>query len=705
MPYYKYYLYLLVLIPNLLFAAKSEYMGVDTIYSQPTLMSAINPYSISLKSSGRRIPKTDIKILSDYKDELIYLNKIKVSNTTYYRLVLGNYQDKKTANEQLKKLKQTYPSAWIYFRSKAEISELTSRLLKTRPPKAAPLAVLKIPKPVVIPAQAAGEQAPARKNERLADKLLQDAKQKFLDEDYARVLAIAGKVGEIGNLEQQQQALEYSGIARERQQKIPQAIAIYTKYLALYPDSENTPKIESRLEGLKTMRNEPKKLMADNKKGADSKAWYISGSASQYYRNDIQNIDTFSSETVTDSLVSDINLFARRKTETDSLIIRFDGGIFSDFLNSDNQGRISRAMVSYINNEGEYQLIGGRQSLTAKGVLGRFDGFVYKDISNPDRIYSLFTGFPVQSSYDSIDTERMFYGGNINLKFSKEFNMDYYLIQQNNAGLTDRQAIGTEFQYRTGRGFVYGIVDYDLFYNDLNNVTAITNYRYNNKLYFNLTLDNRNSPLLTTTNAIQSQGVDTLDELKTKTGLSDEQIYQLAEDRTSKSTNLFAGTTYIIDDDRQIYLSLSLSSIEATKASAATATTPAIAAMEATDNTYISGDYTVRGFFMEKDYTTVGFRVSDTSSSETTSIRGRTRIQSSSIKNLNYNPRIRVDFRSSKITNDDQYIIYPSFKVSYKPTKKVKLEASLGLEYSNFDLPNRNDQTFYSLFLGYTYQF
>ncbi len=705
MPYLKNYLYLLVLIPNLLFAAKSEYLGVDTIYSKPAQISTIHSYSINLSSSGRKIPKNDLKGMARDSNELVYLNMVEVNTKTYYRLVMGNYPTQKDANNQLQKLKQSYPSAWINFRSKTEISILTSQLLQTKPRAVQPAATVKAPIPAVRATKPDLKRPPATKKEKLAEKLLQDAKQKFLDGNYRRVLAIAGKVAEIGNLEQQQQALEYSGIARERQQKIPQAIAVYSKFLALYPDSERAPKIENRLQGLKTMRAEPRKRMSEDKIKGIADDWYLSGSASQYYRNDILAIDTLSTEEVNNALVSDINLFARRKTDTDSLVLRFDGGIVSDFLDSDNQARISRAMVNYINNVGEYQIIGGRQSRTAKGVLGRFDGFVYKDISNPDLGYSLFTGFPVQSSYDSIDTNRVFFGGDISLKFSKEFNMDYYLVQQNSAGLTDRQAIGTEFQYRTKRGFIYGIVDYDLFYNDLNNITAITNYRHTDKLSFNLTLDHRNSPLLTTTNAIQAQGVETLDELISKTGLSNAQIYQLAEDRTSKSTNFFAGSTYLIDDVSQIYVSLSLSSIEATKASAATATTPAIAAIDATDNIYISGDYTIRGFFMDKDYTSVGVRISSTSSSETTSFRGRTRIPSSTIKNLRYDPRIRVDFRSSKITNDDQYIINPSLKVSYKPMKKLSLEGSIGLEYSNFDLPNRNDQTFYSLFLGYTYQF
>lgn len=704
MPQIKYFLYLLVLIPNLLFAAKTEFIDVDTIYAKPGNIESIHPYSINLSSSGSQISATGIKNFNELNNDLLYLNKVKVNNKIYYRLVYGNFKTQSAANDQLSSLKLIYPSAWINFRTGMELSALSSRLLNTKPVTPAP--VIKIPKPAVAAVTPVLPRATGNINEKLAEKLMQDARQKFLDQNYPRVLAITGKIAEIGTIEQQEEALELTGIVRERQQKIPQAVAIYTEFLALYPDSKIAPKIRSRLEGLKTMRSEPKKRLAQDNKKTDKPEWYVSGSASQYYRNDVLAIDTLSSETVNDALVSDINLFARKKTDKDSLVIRFDGGLVNDFLDSSNDTRIGRAMVNYTNNEGEYQIIGGRQSRTIKGIQGRFDGVVYKFLSNPDIVYSLTAGFPVQSSYDSFfKTDRVFYGGSINIKPAKNLAMDFYLVQQDNSGLTDRQAIGTELQYRSERGFIYGIIDYDLFYEDLNNVTAITNYRHNDKLSFNFTLDQRNSPLLTTGNAIQGQGVSSLDELLSQTDLTDEQIYQLAEDRTSKSSNLIMGSTYKIDDDRQIYLSLSLSSIEATKASDATATTPAVAATSATDDIYLSGDYTVRRFFIDNDFTTFGARISDTSSSQTTSFRIRSRINSSSIKNLRYDPRLRIDYRSSKITEDDQYIINPSFKVTYKPGKKISLEGSLGLEYSDYDLPDRNNQQYYNLFLGYVYSF
>jgi len=80
----------------------------------------------------------------------------------------------------------------------------------------------------------------------------------------------------------------------------------------------------------------------------------------------------------------------------------------NDFIDNESETRLSRAMINYPNIESNYQLIGGRQSRTAKGVLGRFDGIVYKGLSDDDFNYSVFTGFPVQSSYDGLDSARQY---------------------------------------------------------------------------------------------------------------------------------------------------------------------------------------------------------------------------------------------------------------------------------------------------------
>jgi hypothetical protein len=595
----------------------------------------------------------------------------------------------------LSQIKYLYPDAWINIRSKKEIQLLSKYLQKPDKIKKAVLPRTSIPltKPIGVrtPSLGQGEKS----NEEFAEELLKEAHEKFIDQDYSRVLAITTKVREIGSLDQKQAALELTGLVRERQNKLAQAISIYSEFLDLYPDSKMAPKIQNRLQGLKTMRSEPKQRLSQTTMQSGPE-WYFSGFLSQYYQNDVLEIDTLDSEEVRNALLTNLNLFARRKSATSSLELRFDGSLINNFLDKSDKGRTSRAMVNYINEESDYQLIAGRQSRTVKGVSGRFDGFVYKGLSSTSFDYSLFTGYPVQSAYDGYDPERQFFGTGIHFQAGTGFGMDFYLVQQDNSGLTDRQAFGTEFQYRSEDGFVYGIVDYDIFYDDLNNVTLIGNYRSSEKLSFNLTMDYKNAPYLTTLNAIQGQSVDSIDELLDI--YTEDEIYKLAEDRTSKSSYLLFGASYQLDSDHQIYLSMSMAQTDATQTSGGVEATPD------SDDTYLSGDYSIRSFFVDQDFTTFGLRLADSSSAETMSLRGRTLIPGS-IRSLRYGPKLHIDYRKSKTTDLNQYILYPSFKITYKPSRTVSLEFNTGVEYSNFDLPDRNDQILYNLYLGYVYQF
>lgn len=674
---------ILILTMPRLFAAAVEFIGIETLVNKPDGRIKVLPYAINLESSAIKTRDSNIQHLNKTNAGLIYVAKVKINNKTYFRLVSGNYSNQKKARLALKKMKKLYPGAWINYRSKQEREKLTAFLSagvvkpaskkKTRP-KPAPEGINKKPLPVTNLS---------------AGKLLKQARQKFLQGEYARVLAIANKVIQTGNDEQRQQALEMTGIVRERRRQFAQAVAIYNKFLAEYPDSPLTDKIKNRLAGLQTMRLEPRaKISARPQKPGDAD-WDFNGALSQYYRDDVVELDNQNSEEINSSLVTDLNLFAHRKTNTDALQLRFDGGIVSDFLEKEDDARVSRALVGYTNNEFGFQLTAGRQNRTAKGVYGRFDGFVYTGLSNPGFNYSVYTGYPVQSSYDDVDTEQQFYGTSVNFDLFGQLEMDIYLLHQQVSELTDRQALGTEFQYRSEKGFLYGIIDYDVFFKELNNITAISNYRVNDKWVLNLTYDNRFSPLLSTTNALQGQSVDNIADLQLL--LSDDQIYQLAADKTSRSQNFFIGSSYQIDLARQLYLSLSFSVIDET------------VDIPSSENTHVAGDYTIKGYFFDNDYTTFGFRLSDTSSAEVLSLRSRTRFPGA--KSIRYDPRLNLDYRQSKISDETQWVLKPSFKITYKPTRNLNLEASFGIEYSNFDLPDATDQTAYNLFLGYVYQF
>jgi len=697
----------LLLASTGLFAASVNFIKVEAIFIKPQQPVEVLPYSIILASTSRPFDKSAIKYLDDLKSDFIYLTKVTVDKKVYYRLVTGNFKTRKQAGLEVSRLKNYYPGAWVNTRTKLEQQQLAGVLNPTKNPQPAkktavpkialksntPVTNQKMVQKITVPKITLKRTSSAHANP--AEKLLHQARQEFLDGNYTRVLAITNKVIEIGSIEQTQLAMELSGIARERQNKFAQAIAIYIDFLSLYPDSEMSVKIKNRLDGLKTMHLEPRgRINPDNRRSADSN-WKIYGALSQYYRDDVIKLEKDDTEIVSSLLVTDINLFATHKTDTSSLVMRFDGGLFRNFEDKETESRIGHALVSFNDRKSGYQLTVGRQQGTAKGVYSRFDGLVYKGLSHSSFSYSVYSGFPVQTSYDDAQSERQFIGTNVHFRPSSRVGMDVYLLHQEVSDLTDRQAIGTEFEYRRGRGYFLGIVDYDLFYDDLNNVMVTGSYPYSDKLDLNLSYNFRNTPLLTTSNALAGQALTSIEELKAN--FSDEEIYQLAEDRTSKGNNLNIGSNYQIDDRRQLYLSFSYDSIEETIASAGVAANPA------TDYLHFAADYSIRGYFNSDDYTSFGFSLSDTTSTSVVSFRARTNIPGSG--NLRYDPRLRLDYRQDNDSDAAQWILNPSFKLTYRSSRKLSFEATVGLEYSDSELPEIENQTAYNVFLGYVYQF
>jgi hypothetical protein len=493
---------------------------------------------------------------------------------------------------------------------------------------------------------------------------------------------------------QVQRAMELSGIVRERQGEFQKAIDIYTSFLELYPDSKIASRVSDRLIGLRTMAQDPKKQLAtDNQRTTAD--WELGGSISQFYWRETIDRENNDKDIINSAWETDIDFFARHKTDTSALLIRFDGGYSKDIEAGENRSRISRAMVNYINNTLNYEVTGGRQAYTAKGVYGRFDGLVFNTLTKSDINYSVSTGSPVRSSYDGIDTERKFIGTSLNLKLSEKSEIDFYLLHQKVSSLIDRQTIGTEMQYRNDNGALYGIIDYDIHFNDLNNVTAIGNYRYSNSLSLNMTYDYRNLPFLSTTNALQGQSVRTIQELEKI--FSTTEIYQLAQDRTSKSQNLFLGSSYQIDSLHQLHLNMFLSSTKATVGSGG------VSAIPAYDEVHLSLEYAIQEFFKKGDYSSLGAHLSSTTSSDVISFRARTRLPGSG--SMYYDPRLRLDYRQSNRSDIKQWIVSPSIKLSYKPDRNLIIDAKLGIEYSDYDLPELADQKAYFIYLGYLYHF
>jgi len=682
-------------------AASYEFVGLEAVFIKPLEATRVQPLAIILASSPQRFSELSPTQQNTLQGQFVYQTRVKVKGKAYYRLALGNFQSTENARATLAKLKPVFVDAWIYQRSNPERQQLRTLLKVSGGNQEAE----------------AGENKPVKTIKTRADTaedLLLAARQAFLDENYARVIALTEKIsaeywsaGETENLPQIRESLELAGTTRERQAELAgsigerrarlnQAVVLYETALDTDPPEEVSTRVSNRLQGIRTMSVEPRARLAEADEKPDAGGWDYRGSLLQYYRDDIidgLNDDDDGPESVNRLFVTNVGLQMARRTEADVWAIGLDASLINDLQEDETDSSVSNANISYSTED--LRLVGGRQTRTLTGLNQRFDGLSYKDTSRSAFQMTYALGYLVQSYYDDVDTDHSFYGANISFSPFDSLDVDLYFVEQEISGLTDRQSVGSEIEYRNEVSFVYGIIDYDTFYEDLNSITLISNYRYSPQLDFNLTANYGYSPTLSTLNALQGQAADSIDSLTDR--LTDDQIYQLAQDRTSRATNLYFGGSYQIDTDRQLYFDLSTFYLDATDES------DGVLAIDDTDSTQVSLDYSVRDFFAADDYSTIGLRLLNSTSSDTQSVRLRTRLPG--YLGLIYDPRVRLDNRQGKDGRPDQWILNTALKLTYRATKKLNFETDFGIEYSDLDLPDLDRQITYRLYAGYAYFF
>ena len=662
------------------FAAGYESIGVESVFTTAPRIRDLNPYAIVIASNRRRLNQLPAGNRQSLQQFFVYQTRVRVQQQEFFRLVVGNYSNANTARIALQRLAEIYPDAWIYRRNADEMKQLARFIQQSAPRAVSDSAAEVIDAPVATAATAK------------AEKLLEMARQDFIDGDYARVIAITDRVTLTGNVAQVRESLELAGITRERLGQFAQAVVLYRALLDTQPPPEVATRVRARLDGIVTMSQAPKSPMEPSEKKPESE-WNFRGFVQQFYQDDRLDLPEESSEAINQALISDVDLYLQRRSDTYSLVFNLDAGLVDDYLEDVRDTRISKASVEYARDS--FRIIGGRQSRTMTGVYGRFDGLVYKDISQRDYRFSYAYGYLVESSFDNLETERPFIGANMTFSPGLFVDVDLYLFHQELYGLTDRQAVGTEIRFQNDNSYAFGTIDYDVFYEKFNNLSLFSNYRFSDRWSLNFNLAEGYSPILSTINAQQGQPVENLEELRAL--FTDDEIYQLAEDRTSKSAYVYIGSSYRFDSNRQLYIDISSLELDATVSSGG------VEAVPASEDLELSVDYSFQGLLFDDDYASIGIRLTDSTNSETTSLRARTRF--TGYGQISYDPRLQLDLRTDKNSGDDQLIVKPSIKLKYRVTRNLNFEGTLSIEYSETDLPQFDEQYIYSSYFGYYYLF
>lgn len=533
--------------------------------------------------------------------------------------------------------------------------------------------------------------------------LMEEARQAMIASDYARAIQVYTKIlyeADLDDINTGQndiphgavsakrlvyikRALEFLGVARERKGQLAHANAIYQEYLEKYPDGEDAIRVEQRIAGIMSMA-QPKPGRRKSVAAAESDQgpeWAVFGGFSQFYRYADLTIEEEDTDTLEDSLRSDLDLTARVQTDRWDFRSRLSGGYVTD-LQGEPVGDDKRLSDFYVELRDKYSDASfrlGRQNSSKGGVLGRFDGFLGGAKLGERFRLNLVTGYAVDSSRDvTVDTSRYFYGLNMDFSpYDSSWQYNAFVIEQKLDGRVDRRGVGGEIRYFDANKSVFALVDYDIEFDELNTVLLIGNMTLARGTNFSVTADYRNSPTLTLRNALSGQQKQRIEDLLDI--YTEEELRQFALDRTAKSEFINAGVTQPLSDVYQLTANVSMTNFSSTPESGG------VPALEGTGDEF-SYDIGLiaNSLFMENDTSIFSLRYFDGERTKRTSFSFDSRYPLT--RNLRLNPRIRVDFQDAVDADSEEWRFRPSLRMDYRWRRRLHLELEIGGEWTSRDV-------------------
>jgi tetratricopeptide (TPR) repeat protein len=654
--------------------------------------AAASSYSIVLSSSPGKNLKWQPQESQLFKGHTVYVEQTIIKGKPWERLCVGFFKQREQAVSLRNKIQKTYPGAWLQKASAKNIAYTISSPKNLSKPVSAAAITASIPKQKPLLSSTA-------LTEKQLDSLMQRAKTDFKHKKYASSIRYLNALTAIGNHKYSREALELLGLARQRKGQTAHAAETYKKYLSLYPDGEGSDRVRQRLNGLLTAAKAPRESIRMSTAEERGEVTTF-GSLAQYYQanrtsnNDIGTITTLS------QLVTFFDLTALHTSTALDHRFQFTADHVYDFTDNHDDSTF-RFIEAYY--ELNYRKTGasgrlGRQRLRTGGILRRFDGFSAGYQFTPDMRLNVVGGFPVDiDNKSSINEHKTFYGFTFETgTFLEHWNMNLFYFDQENDGLTESNTVGADVRYRDKRALVFGMLDYDLFYDEFTILQLNTNIQFSHgrSAYVNALM--RKSPLLATSNALIGRQEQTIEELKEV--LNIEQIYQLARDRTANSETLTIGGSKQINETYQVTADISFVHRGETVASGGVPATP-----DTGTNYFINTQLVANSLLMKNDSNVLGLRYYNTNSSDTTSLIANSRFPVA--RKWRINPRLQFDFY--KLSNGrSQQKLRALLRTDYRYLKKVLFEFDIGYGES-FETYNEQDLGNSNLFftLGYRWDF
>ncbi|MFA5939615.1 MAG: tetratricopeptide repeat protein [Sinimarinibacterium sp.] len=616
----------------------------------------------------------------------LYQTRSRIHEVLRYHQRLGFFASEETAREALAQLPGALADAWV-----SEVTDLErdAVLRGTQRVDLAQIVVRSEQTPSLPPASV----------ERLTE-LMEDARVAAAGGDLTRAATIYERIAAYPVAPFRQNAGELLGVVREKAGQLALARAAYETYLKQYPDGAAAGRVRQRLNTL-LAPNTPMmsaRVEADRTHGAES-AWDVFGSWYQFYRYDQFQVNQEKMLTTRSLLSSDLDTNARRRSDALDLRLRLTGGYEHDFLDSsESEFRASMAYVDLASRRQTHSARVGRQTRTSGGPLGRFDGAYYGYRLSEHTRVNLVGGAPVATTRDSIDTDRLFYGASIDFgPIAQSWNFNLYGISQSVESLVDRQSVGSELRYFSGNMSLFAVADYDVHFSEPNILYLIGSNTFGEATTLSLIADRRRSPLLSTSNALIGQmTATTIAELRQT--YSDDEIKQLALDRSPISTSYTALLSQAIDQRFRISADVSRSTLDAMPASGGVEAFP-----ESGPDTYYNLQLIGTELIANSDLGVFGVRYTDATTY--TGVSGLLNYRYRSSADIDINPRLRVDRRNTR-SDQTLWVYAPGLRTVWNTRRAWTLELELSAELSDQKFLETTDKTkLYFAYLGYRYDF
>jgi tetratricopeptide (TPR) repeat protein len=652
------------------------------LLTQPT--DTVNNFAINLDAQTRPFDQAAITRAHEKLQAPVYTSEETVEGQKWYRLRVGPIERRAEADRLLNLALPDYPRAWLAIGDDAVTSSPDMAGAETLP------GVERIASdPPLQPAAIAAQLAQAR--------------TAMAAHDYNSAIRLLTKLQRQPEFPERARAQELLGLARERAGQLAHAKAEYEEYLRRYPAGEAAERIAVRL---RILRAASLRATSGDATAESNSRWHLDGGFSQLFRYDGTRVDNSATPTTTtpgstilpsspqtttqDTLFNDVDLLVRRHGDEVDWLGRLSAGYSKSFAHDSvgNDRRISIASLELVDRSLGILARVGRQTRNQDGVLGTFDGLFVSYQWRPSWGVNVAAGYPVEQTTSGLQSERRF--ETLALAYTpvgSRWDASIFAASQEFDGIRDRRAVGFEGRLLSKWASLIGVLDYDPSYHSINTASVLGTVQLPMRWALSFDAERRNSPVLTTRNALIGQPATTLAQLEQIFTL--QEIFQLARDRTPITTDYSLTATRPLGERFQFSTTVSATETGATVASGGVDSDPSTGL----ELTYQAQIYS-SSLWRPGDFNVLTATYSNTQIGTLIGVGASSRFPLSSAWRIG--PRLTIDKRNLSSDSSSELTYIPSVLLDFQRGRKL-LQFEVGGQLGKRDaqLQTQNTKRYY----------